>query len=1112
MFAVLPVMALAWAAIGSESRAAGVLMLSDRFDGSSERFRSQLSRSVAEAGIALQEIEGVGLAAALRAAVRPGTILLLSDARCFPADAKQELDAFLKRGNHLLAVSGPPLGKLVVRSGNEWLTREQAKAGLARAHGEPIIDFAAEDLTRWRRISGAQDNPAAFRAVESGSPEVPHALDVSISRLDNWDTIVSPPLDTPFPQGHNVTTLWAKGGPDTPELVIEWREKDGCRWMAVIGLTTRWARYALTPDDFRYWSDNPALGRGKPGDRFNPANAEVISFAVASGISSQKLGIAHSYQVSDVRAVKDPFADVDFSPPILESLSPTYKTYGTFADAVEPAAGGERTAAGTQVVCALPRSPGFGSNALRNQRYITVLRALGKSGEPRGAAAHILLNSGGEYAGSVWGYIGFRQDFLEDAPERAAEPAALMLRRMTQGVFLANAGSEHFAYSSGEQVELGAFALNLSDRPVDAEVEFSIVSPGGSLISSRSSAVLPAGGAPVRVAGGKWTPEPGVYAAKTVLLVDGAGVDEITHEFRVTEYGEADPSEVVQVKDGHFYLGGEKWHALGMNYWPRYSTGLESPDWSRWASPEQYNPEIVEQDLALAKKLGLNTLSVQYMRADQARAMMDFAERCRAHGIKLHVFIPGLHPLDQNFASARALIEAAHLPQSPAMFAYDVGWEVHVGRYEQRRAYDRNWHDWVVDQYGSIEAAERAWGYSPAREDGVITGPADDQLMTDGEWRVFVAAYRRFWDDEISKRYREVREFIRSLDRHRLVCARSGYGGTGAKWVADRFPFDLASGAKHLDFTSPEAYGIAGDRANFIHGGFTTEYGRFVSGGKPVFWAEYGMSVWPQCDEATLERQRELYEDTLRMMRESYANGSAGWWWPGGFRVGENSDYGVVNPDATPRPAALEIAAFSAGFTPADVPRRDILVTIDRDDHVTGYAGVYAAARDEYVKAVESGLFPGLRTAGTGTTSATVPLVAVGNVPAGAGPPKFLNAEFNWIRINGMEAKNEDRIEVQRGAPVSVEASVGNTQEALWLAPGNDGGQGTVWLKARPAGSPENFILAPIAADTGFLSDALVVETQLLPALDRQTEFVFRMTALGRADFGEVRRVVLVPR
>ena len=394
---------------------------------------------------------------------------------------------------------------------------------------------------------------------------------------------------------------------------------------------------------------------------------------------------------------------------------------------------------------------------------------------------------------------------------------------------------------------------------------------------------------------------------------------------------------------------------------------------------------------------------------------MDFLARAERRGIKVHIFLPGLHPLYPNFTQADNLIQAAHLPESAAFFAYDVGWEVHVGYYSARKEFDRLWRDWVVDRYGSVPAAERDWNYQPERVGGGITGPRGVQLVNDGDWRVYVAAYRRFWDDEISKRYRLVKERIRTLDTHHLICARSGYGGTGSMWIVPRFPFDLASGAKHLDFTSPEGYGLRGDRLGFLKGGLNTLYGRFVSGGKPVYWAEYGLSIWPHCDAKMLEQAREYYQHLLAMTYDSHANGSAGWWWPGGLRVDEVSDYGIIEPDGTPRPAALQIQKFADKFmTPRKTPEPDYFLTVDRDRYVAGYAGIFNSRSEDYAAVVDSGNVPGLKTDGTGTTSANTPLVAVGN---------------------GREVKDDAVVDVQRGAPVHVEVSVGNIAEATWLAP-----------------------------------------------------------------------------
>lgn len=98
----------------------------------------------------------------------------------------------------------------------------------------------------------------------------------------------------------------------------------------------------------------------------------------------------------------------------------------------------------------------------------------------------------------------------------------------------------------------------------------------------------------------------------------------------------------------------------------------------------------------------------------------------------------------------------------------------------------------------------------------------------------------------------------------------------------------------------------------------------------------------------------------------------------------------------------------------------------------------------------------GVRTAGTGTDSAGVPLVAVGNVPCdGTNPPKYLDAEFNFLQVldaDGVwrEAEDGAEIAVTAGRSVRARASAGNMQEAAWL-PG--GGTGSVVLAGRgPSG------------------------------------------------------------
>ncbi|MDD2765090.1 MAG: hypothetical protein PHE83_14085 [Opitutaceae bacterium] len=918
-------------------QAGEVLVLRDGLSGSSGGWCRPIAQALMAAGIDVQEIGAEGLPRRLEAEPGPGTILLLPNAPYFPAEAVPDLQRFLKRGNHLIAVSGPAFSRLMIQREGRWMETEE-------------------------------------------------------------------------------------------------------------------------------------------------------SSAVA---------------------------------PVLESISPHYKLHVTHASALAIVGSEESFPFSGVIVGSIPRSQGFGCDALRKWRQIPLWYVLGPEGEKRVIAAELFLNSDADYAGSVWGYIGLSQADMERTSDWSVPLLVSMVRRIQRGLFLANAGTQHFAGATGERMPLGAYVVNLTRMPADLSVGFTVTA--GARVVHSSTKALPPGAAaqtpPEFVPGESLTLPAGEYRVTTTLASGEAKVDEITYPFQVIQYGELKDDETVSAREGDFYLAGKKWYPLGINYWPRYILGAEPADyWEAQWNPEQYNPESVEADLALAEKLGLSMISIQYNHIGQAAPVMDLLARAHRHKLKAHIFLPGVHPLQQDFPLAQSLIRAAHLPESPAIFAYDLGWEVNAGQRKARAPADGEWQKWVVDQYGSIAAAEKDWGYIPARENGTLTGASDEQLMKDGSWRIYVAAYRRFWDDKISRSYREVRAMIRSVDRHHLLGARSGYGGTGAEWIADHLPFDLASGAKHLDFISPENYEVPRSRTEFLKSAFTTAYARLVSGGKPVYWAEYGRPVaWQvepaayrlEADPQALQTQGEYFRNLIWMVHEARANGCAGWWWPAGYRVDEKSDFGIVYPDLSLRPAAEEIAKAAQWFYEPLAPLQTSgCLVIDRDRHVTGYAGIYGVYSGQYAEDFANGKAPGIRTEGTGTDSANTPLVAVGDVPCnGSNPPKYLNAEFNFLRINGRNVRDGDVVEVEPDRPVVAEASVGNTAEARWLAR-SSADAGTVCLSARLG---RKRILGRIESDTAFLHDACVPEFELAPRVELPVVVTFRVTAQERVDFGEVIRVTLQP-
>jgi len=104
------------------------------------------------------------------------------------------------------------------------------------------------------------------------------------------------------------------------------------------------------------------------------------------------------------------------------------------------------------------------------------------------------------------------------------------------------------------------------------------------------------------------------------------------------------------------------------------------------------------------------------------------------------------------------------------------------------------------------------------------------------------------------------------------------------------------------------------------------------------------------------------YAKFYDLARSSGADGLVWWWYPGGFRVGENSDFGLINPDGTDRPATAVVRREGRGFLAAPPPSvPDIWLDYDRDQHPDGTVGVFRALKTPFADALAHGQHPGLR-------------------------------------------------------------------------------------------------------------------------------------------------------
>ncbi len=712
-------------------------------------------------------------------------------------------------------------------------------------------------------------------------------------------------------------------------------------------------------------------------------------------------------------------------------------------------------------------------------------------------------------------------------PFRAQLVAAL--HATSSGVHLQNAGPDQIAWLPGETITGQANAFNVSASPVQATLQSSISGSSGVVVQPAVPLSIPAGqgsAIPLNIA----TLPNGDYTLTFQLMVGDQEMDRIDSPVRVLDpTASRQPDQKISVANGAFYAHGRRVFLHGANYSPRYAGGL--PLTISWLEPVYYDPDQVEADLSLIASLNFNLVNIQYPDPQpnpqqQARSLIDFLERCRNHGIWVRVSLPAT--LGNN-AYAGALnpalgsfLDAAYLPGNDRVFAYEVLWEPFIGFQNQggyggylngtyvtnvgRAILDPYWRTWVNDQYGSLSNAQQLWGLTaPLDASGQLTNPTDDQISSDGPWRTMVAAYRRFTDDYLGRNLGVIAREIRRTDPDTLLSYRNW--ATMIDIGNSQTTYDLGTAAAHLDFFSPENYDSSGwpDHRKW---GLVTAYSRYRTGGKPVQWAEFGYNIGLHYGTLTSRAaQTSLCDTFMRQVNDDGSNADSIWNYPGGLALGSNTDFGIIDPDGTPRDCALALAQWGATFAsaPPDLGSGSpVTLTVDRDADARGEYGLFLNWQNSYVQARQAGQPVILADQGTGSDTSTMPLIQVGNEPyAGSGPLKFANAEIGGVQIVcpslDVTVENGSQVQIPSGVTCHITPTLVNTGQAQWL----------------PAAASKGGVLL-------HTSQGDVPLTSAVPSLERIAIGAFpvsmgqstinltgRMSAQGSGDFGEVLRLTL---
>jgi hypothetical protein len=971
-----------------QSRAA---VFSDRLPGFNETLAQEISGQVQAAGYATEFIDTTVLTNKTLLTAKRYDLLVLPGARSLSMAAAPAIKSYLQDGGDLLALGLPAWQSPLYQIKRRWISREGFEEAVAGQRAQHVVeDFERADLSHWTRYKGEVSGKADYELADTDHGK---ALHVKVAHMGGWETLASPAYVRPFPAGHTLTCFRAKGGPRTRQLALEWREEDGSRWIATVDLTPEWKDYTLLPDRFKAW---PVPEQAGTRGRFHPERA--VSCCVGLAMSHTALeGDQHEYWFADLGTAPNPFGDdaPSLEPPVpgLESISPSYQCFPITTPVVVRAdhqkvaleewegksgKGDKRDA--LSYVGLQPRARGVGFNQERAYRWEPLLGAYDAlTQDYRGAVGALVVNVEPPFRGSVWAAFTPTEAGFYQRPV-VTNCLHQVLTRMKRGVFLSEGGSEFFTVFAGQQFKAGARLVNFGREAVSniqVSVKF-LDTKGAPHRTVLDSTIALAPGEAKAVEQDGLSREARDAGVSVSVSLAAAPIDALRHELGVWA-PKAKPA-FIEARDGGFWLRGKPWKANGVNYMPSSGIGLANDRYfEAWLGRGAYDPEVIERDLRRVKAMNLNAVSVFVEHVSlRAQHLLDFLRRCDALGLHVNQSLRPGTPMNFQWKQMRELIEYFKLAQNDTVFAYDLAWEPSHGSYEQQRhAYTQPWNDWVLKRYGSIAAAEQAWG--PATPHSALPTPhlavpPMTQLTRDGEWRRRVADYRLFLDDLLHEKYSTARTLVKSVDPHHAVSFRmSNTGDPLYNWDA-ALPYDFYGLADAVDIWAPEAYGRIGDWERVRAGDFTAAYARLCDARKPLMWAEMGYSAWDinrmAPDPEKLAFEGRYYADFYRMMIESGADGIFFWWYPGGFRLGENSDFGIINPDGTDRPMTKVIRSEGPRFLKASKPGKpDYWIAVDRDRDARGLYGMYEAANVEFWKAITQGRQPGLkweRKPGTG--------------------------------------------------------------------------------------------------------------------------------------------------
>ncbi len=989
-------------------------------------------------------------------------LIIVEDAKHTPAGLKEYLYQALSNGKNVLMLGGVPFNNEYYMMENRFVSlsnlSDQLKDG--GFSKRTLLDFSNPKILD--SFVPDTNNPDSKEVELTASLSIaahdlfPHCLHWSTDRFYINESFEAP---VSFETGENVIGFFHCADAQTRIITIKLIQEDGFTYRACVTPEADFSFAMLDAHDFTCMNGK----RGEIPPLVDFQKVKKIQFGHALSHAYSCAG-EHNFYIADLCTGTIPFLKpskitIDglcpqyrFFPMRNMSASRVYENQAILSPAPIPKI--------SDVYSFSPRAQGLGIDHNRRSRFIPLIETIGADGLQSGFLAYMILNRGTSprpYAlnGSALTvftvndesfYLDGGIDFVMQAADAMCAP-----------VLLVEGGTDSFIYQE-EQTEgtLGALCSVKSAAGLSG-YEIHISAPGAEQIWPLTEAVCISeqnGFSYLRMAL-PFSPMEG--SVSVALVKDGVTKDRIVHSVSVYHPKPAAERRFASLHptDNEVIIDGKPVRFFGVNYMPSYDATLDDfYAFEHYVSSFSYDPDVIERDLLRIRAIGMNAVSVFYYFDPSVSSsnILHLISRCQAHGLYVNLSIrPHANPFDFSKEEVEAMIKTYHFDEIDTIVGYDIAWERYVGTYEPcygnfngRKSFDAAWRFFIQNRYGGAERAESLFGCAlPRNESGEIIGLSDDQLRHDGEHTKMAAAYRCCIDMEVRRAHTAACNFIRSIDQNHLISARSGDASTIPLVDPGIYGYDYDAMASGVDTLSPESYALSDDINSLWQGVFTNTYARYAKNNTVIQWMEFGKSIWTgsNFNDNTVMRNRQAsyYRAFFDMLLAGHTAGAFCWWWFGGYRQGENSDFGIIDPDGSDRPVTKVIREYANRFIHAPAMKApEKYIKINRDLHADGLRSVYQSVQPALFDAIRKKEMIAFCDDSFGCTSADVPLTETGGMNASGCSPRYLDSFISSVQIKVNEqvfsVSNGGCVSIPKNTAFTVSLTMQNTTDALWLS------------------------------------------------------------------------------